>query len=113
MRRAEGATLILVGMATTVALATAAVDETDNRLIVLAILLVGPMWAIAFCLASDESDFAGGGRSRSQWLGLLPWTFLLAPLIAPNLILLSSFFRDSRADGGRSPLTWDRMRPGE
>jgi len=113
MRRAEAAALILVGTATTVALTATAVDETDNRLIVLAILLVGPMWSLAFCLASDESDFAGGGRSRAQWLGLLPWAFLLAPLIVPNLILLGSFFRDSRADGGRSPLTWDRMRPGE
>jgi len=113
MRRAEAAALILGGTATAVALTVAAVDKTDNRLIVLAILLVGPMWAMAFCLASDESDFAGGGRSRAQWLGLLPWTFLLAPLIVPNLILLGSFFRDSRADGGRSPLTWDRMRPGE
>ena len=88
------------------------VPRTD-RLIVLAILLVGPTWALAFCLASDDADFAGGGRSRSQWLELLPWTFLLAPLIVPNLILLGSFFRDSRADGGRSPLTWDRLRPGE
>ena len=113
MRRAEAAALVLVGTATTVGLVTAAVDQTDNRLIVLAILLVGPLWSLAFCVVSDESDFSGGGRTRSQWLALLPWTFVLAPLIFPNLILLGSFFRDSRADGGRSPLTWDRMRPGE
>lgn len=107
------AAVIGVGTAATVVVARAVVPGTENQLVVATILLVGPLWATAFCLASDDSDFAGSSRSRGEWLRLLPWTFVLAPLVVPNMLLLAAFFRDARADGGRSPLTWDRMRPGE
>ncbi|MGH2686751.1 MAG: hypothetical protein ACRDJP_14900 [Actinomycetota bacterium] len=113
MRRSEAAGLVVVGVAVTLGVVVATVGSAENRLMVAALLLIGPSWALAFCVASDDSDFSGGSRSRGQWLELLPWTFLMAPLIVPNLIVLASFFRDSRADGGRSPLTWDRMRPGD
>ena len=113
MRRAGAVAVGTTGTVLTVALVVAAVDSTVDTVMVTAILLSGPAWALSFCLASTEADFAGGGRSRAEWLRLLPWTFLMAPLVVPNFVLLASFFRDARADGGRSPLTWDRMRPGE
>ena len=77
------------------------------------ILLVGPAWALAFCLVSDDDDFAGAQRTRAAWLRVLPWTFLLAPLVLPNIVLLGGFYRDARADNGHSWFTWDRMRPGD
>lgn len=113
MRRAGAVCLILVGVAATAVGARVVAGSPSDAVMVAGILLVGPAWALSFCLVSDESDFSGASRSRAEWLAVLPWTFLLAPLVVPNVILLSSFFRDSRADGGRSPLTWDRMRPGE
>lgn len=113
MRRAGAVALILSGAAVTIALARAVAGSAEDAAIVIAVLLGGPSWALAFALASDDADFGGGTRSRTAWIRLLPWTFVLAPLVVPNMILLASFFRDSRADGGRSPLTWDRMRPGE
>ena len=108
-----GTAAVVGGTALTIGLVTAAVDATADAVMVVAILLGGPAWALAFCAVSTESDFAGGDRSRAGWLRILPWTFVVAPLVVPNFILLASFFRDARADGGRSPLTWDRMRPGE
>jgi hypothetical protein len=113
MRRSEAAALVVVGAAITAITAIALTDGTDSAVMVGAFLLVGPLWALPFCIVSDESDFSGGSRTRAQWLELLPWTFLLAPLVIPNVFILGAFFRDSRADNGRSPLTWDRMRPGD
>ena len=113
MQRAGAVALIVVGITTTVLFANAFVESAENTIIATAVLLVGPAWGLSFCWASGESDFAGGSRTRAEWLRVLPWTFILAPLVVPNVVLLGSFFRDSRADGGRSPLTWDRMRPGD
>ena len=76
-------------------------------------MLAGPVWALALTAVSDDDDFADASRSRRAWLDLLPWTFLLAPLLLPNVFVLGAFIRAARADGGRMPLTWDRMRPGD
>ena len=113
MRKGETAALVLTGAAVTIAMAVLLTDSADSAVMVAAFLLIGPSWALPFCIVSEESDFGGGGRSRAQWLEVLPWTFLMAPLVLPNVFVLGAFFRDSRADGGRSPLSWDRMRPGE
>lgn len=105
--------LVLGGSALTAALTLAAFERPADALLAAGFLLVGPAWCHALALASDEDDFADASRSRSRWLAILPWTWVLAPLVLPNLILLVTFFRDSRADGGRSVLSWDRMRPGD
>lgn len=111
--RAVRIALVVGGSALTTGVMLAAFDHRDDALMPTGFLLVGPIWCHALALASDEDDFADAPRTRSQWLGVLPWTYVLAPLVVPNLVLLVSFFRDARADGGRSVLSWDRMRPGE
>ena len=105
--------IVVIGCVTTGALVLAAVDDGSTAAVALGFLLGGPAWCYAMAAASDESDFAGADRTRAQWLGTLPWTFVLAPLVLPNVAILAAFARDSRIDGGRSPLTCDRMRPGE
>ena len=111
--RVRDASIIVAGSVVTSAFVTSTIDDGSSAIVILGLLLGGPAWCYAIALASDESDFAGSDRSRHQWLATLPWTFLVAPLVLPNLVILAAFVRDSRVDGGRSPLTWDRMRPGE
>jgi hypothetical protein len=105
---------VVAGSAGTVAFAAVVADGyAAGPLAVSVVLLIGPAWALTFALASAEDDFAGAERTREQWLRVLPWTFVLAPLVLPNVLLLGQFMRDSRADGGRSAFSWDRMRPGD
>jgi hypothetical protein len=103
--------LVVGGLLGTIALARIAFRSWDEAAIVIGVLQIGPTWSLAFCLGSDESDFAGATRSRAEWLGILPWTFVVAPLVLPNFIVLSSFFRDARADSGRTWLGVGRDRP--
>lgn len=103
----------LTGSVITCAVMLRAFDDTVNAVIAIGLLLGGPAWCWALAAASDNSDFAGARTSRGRWLDVLPWTFLLAPLVLPNMFILAGFVRDARADSGRSALTWDRMRPGE
>jgi hypothetical protein len=91
----------------------ALIEETSSAVVSLGFILGGPAWAYAFCLASDEADFSeDASRGREEWLRVLPWTFVLAPLVLPNLVLLVSFFRDARADSGRTWLGSGRSHPG-
>lgn len=114
MRHAIGkATVVLVGSVLTCALVFAAVEDAPTALVLVGLLLGGPAWAYGIAAVSDDSDFAGAGTSRAQWLDVLPWTFLAAPLVLPNMFILAGFVRDSRADNGHSALTSDRMRPGD
>lgn len=108
-----GGVVVGAGTVSTTVLVLSFIRTPEDALAALALLLAGPVWALGFCLLSSESDFAGAARPRSTWLRVLPWTFLLAPLALPNLVLIGMFMRDSRADNGRSWLTADRMRPGE
>jgi hypothetical protein len=103
--------LVVGGLLGTIALARIAFSSWDQAAVVIGVLQIGPTWSLAFCLGSDESDFAGATRSRAEWLGILPWTFVVAPLVLPNFIVLSSFFRDARADSGRTWLGVGRDRP--
>ncbi len=103
----------VIGLAATVAAMFTAFGEWSTVAVCITVLYVGPAWAATFAAVSDDHDFAGATRSRQEWLRLIPWTFALAPLVVPNLVILAAFMRDARADGGRSPLTWDRMRPGD
>lgn len=103
----------LTGSAVTCVVMLMTFEDTVNAVIAIGLLLGGPAWCWAIAAASDDSDFAGAGTSRTKWLDVLPWTFLLAPLVLPNMFILAGFVRDARADSGRSALTWDRMRPGE
>ena len=105
--------VVLLGCAATVAMVRTTIDDGSTAAVAIGLLLGGPAWCYAMAVASDDTDFAGAGRDRSQWLNALPWTFLLAPLVLPNIVVLAAFVRDARLDGGRSPLTWDRMRPGD
>lgn len=92
----------------------AVVDDPADAIILLGALLIGPAWAYAFCWASEPDDFPGdASRGRSSWMRILPWTFLLAPLVVPNIVLLVQFFRDARADHGQTWLGSGRSRPGE
>lgn len=111
--RVFGALIVIVtGLIITALWASLLTDSYRSAIVLL--LAGGPAWALAFCLASTDSDFGEDvWRTRDEWLRILPWTFLLAPLVIPNLVLLLAFIRDSRADGGRSYFSWDRMRPGE
>ena len=114
MRRvALTAVAVVLGTAGSVLVGALVFGDAVSVVVCVVFLLAGPAWALALAAASDDEDFAGTSRSRSGWLDLLPWTFLLAPLVLPNVVILGSFIRDARADGGRTPLTWDRMRPGE
>jgi hypothetical protein len=89
------------------------VNDMSSAVVSLGFILGGPAWAYAFCLASDEGDFPDDAtRGRDEWLRVLPWTFVLAPLVLPNLVLLVSFFRDARADNGRTWLGSGRSYPG-
>lgn len=103
----------LVGAAVTVAVVFAVVDDPSNQIVFSGLLLAGPAWCGALALASDETDFADAPRTREQWLAVLPWTFVGALLVVPGVVLLAMFLRESRADGGHSPWSADRMRPGE
>lgn len=104
--------VIVLGLVTTVLFASFLTDSYLSAVVL--VLAGGPAWALAFCLASTDADFGHDvWRTRDEWLRILPWTFLLAPLVIPNVVLLLTFIRDSRADGGRSYFSWDRMRPGE
>ena len=108
-----GLAISLLGAALTCAVVFTAIEDRSSAGVVAGLLVGGPAWCYAMAVASDEDDFAGSGRTREQWLAWLPWTFVLALLVVPNLVLLALFVRDGRLDGGRSPLTWDRMRPGD
>ena len=113
MEQVRAAALVVGGVLVTIVLARAVFDAWDQATLVIGILQIGPTWSLAFCLGSDESDFAGATRSRAEWLGILPWTFVVAPLVLPNFIMLSSFFRDARADSGRTWLGVGRDRPSD
>lgn len=107
------AAAIIAGLTVTAIGVVALFGTSLNALVCGVVLQCGPAWALALTAVSDDSDFAGADRSRAGWLDVLPWTFLLAPLVLPNVVILAGFMRDARADGGRAPLTWDRMRPGD
>lgn len=107
------AAAIIAGLIVTAVGVLALFGASLNALVCGVVLQCGPAWALALAAVSDDSDFAGASGSRSWWLGVLPWTFLLAPLVLPNVAILAAFMRDARADGGGTPLTWDRMRPGD
>lgn len=107
------AAAVVGGIAVTAIVVLALFGPGLNALVCGVVLQCGPAWALALTAVSDDSDFAGASRTRAGWLEVLPWTFLLAPLVLPNVLILAGFMRDARADGGRTPLTWDRMRPGD
>src|SRR5688500_486087 len=113
MRKAAAAVVIVFGCALTTVFARVAGGSWSVAAPAIVLLLVGPAWALAFCLVSDDGGVAGGRRTRASWLSVLPWTFLLAPLVLPNILVLGGFYRDARADNGHSWFTWDRMRPGD
>ena len=90
------------------------IEPVSVAVSMLGVLLLGPAWAMAFCLASSDDDFPEDARwRRAEWLRVLPWTFVLAPLVLPGMVLLVQFFRDSRADHGQTWLGSGRSRPGE
>ncbi len=92
----------------------ALIEPGGVALFLLGAVLLGPAWGMAFCLASDDDDFpADAGRDRDGWLRVLPWSFVLAPLVLPGIVLLVEFFRDARADHGQTWLGYGRARPGE
>jgi hypothetical protein len=101
------------GLALTWLAVAARIDDPADALVVVTVLEIGPLWALVTAAVSDDADFPGAWRPRTWWLEVLPWTFLTALLLVPNLVLLATFVRDARADGGRSAFTWDRMRPGD
>lgn len=111
--RVVGALIVIVAGIATTFLCVAALADTYIPGYVF-VLESGPAWALAFCLVSTDSDFAASpSRTRDEWLRVLPWTFLLAPLLVPNFVLMLTFIRDARADSGRAYFSWDRMRPGD
>lgn len=111
--RALGSAVSIVGLATTGTLVFGVVDDAATAMIMFAVLVIAPAWMLATAIVSTDDDFPDALLSRRQWLRVLPWTFLTAPLVAPNLVALLVFVRDARADGGRSAISWDRMRPGD
>lgn len=110
-RNAGTAVLIVGGVVGSTALGWALFGSWPEALTVAVLLLMGPAWALATCLVSEESDYVGASHSRDEWLRTLPWTFLLAPLMLPNLVVLLAFVRDSRSDGGHTVMGSGRDRP--
>ena len=114
MRRFGTATAIVaLGLAATAIAARLTVGSWRGALVGIILLQTGPAWALAFCAASTDDDFVGSSQSRAEWMRTLPWAFVLAPLLVPNFVLLASFFRDSRADSGRTSLGFGRDRPAD
>lgn len=112
MRFALAVVLVVGGSATTISGVSAILDSYAVPLAL--VLLIGPAWMLAFCLASSEDDFPDDARlRRDQWLQIIPWLFVVAPLVLPTMVLGAMFIRDSRADGGRYLFSADRMRPGD
>ena len=112
--RVAGLALALVGSGVWLFAALAVAPDLTSGLVLWVIVLVGPAWAYSLCLVSDEEDFATvATRGRDEWLRVLPWTFVLAPMVIPTVLWLGQFFRDVRADGGRTWLGSGRSRPGE
>ena len=112
MREVLAGVLVVVGTASTTSMVGAVLDSYAVPFAL--VLLVGPAWMLAFCLASSEDDFPDDARlGRDGWLRIIPWLFVLAPLVLPTMVLGAMFIRDSRADGGRYLFSVDRMRPGD
>lgn len=104
----------LAGAALTGWLGVAFLGRDLDSAVAITMVLMGPAWAYAFCLASRDEDFPEDAwHDRDGWLRLLPWTFVLAPLAIPATLLLIQFFRDSRADHGQTMLGSGRSRPGD
>ena len=111
--RVHEVVVALIGSVFTAVVMLALIEDRTNAVVAIGLLIGGPTWCYAIALVSDDSDFADATESRSQWLRVLPWTYLLAPFVVPNIFILTAFVRDSRIDSGRSALTSDRLRPGD